>query len=136
MNEVLKVNSNVNVLPNINNFESYLNQLNLPYNDIIAEERQRQIIAKNLPDLLGEIPNEKKVSATYLSKFVAASAIGLFDAALNYVWNEVIINLRRKIVYYGLDVFYDNAIESNRREAYRKEEDLSSINDRRLLDTL
>ncbi len=136
MNEVLKVNSNINVSPNINNFESYLNQLNLPYNDIIAEESQRQSIAKNLPDLLGEIPNEKKASATYLSKFVAASAIGLFDAALNYVWNEVIINLRGKIVYYGLDVFYDNAIESNRREAYKKEEDLSSINDRRLLDTL
>ena len=136
MNKVLKVNSNINVSPNINNFENYLEQLNLPYNDIIAEECQRQSIAKNLPDLLGEIPNEKKVSATYLSKFVAASAIGLFDAALNYVWNEVIINLRRKIVYYGLDVFYDNAIESNRREAYRKEEDLSSINDRRLLDTL
>lgn len=136
MNEVSKVNSNINVSPNINNFESYLNQLNLPYHDIIAEESQRQSIAKNLPDLLEEIPNEKKVSATYLSKFVAASAIGLFDAALNYVWNEVIINLRKKIVYYGLDVFYDNAIESSRRETYRKEEDLSSINDRRLLDTL
>lgn len=75
MNEVLKVNSNINVSPNINNFENYLEQLNLPYNDIIAEESQRQSIAKNLPDLLGEIPNEKKVSATYLSKFVAASAI-------------------------------------------------------------
>lgn len=62
MNEVLKVNSNINVSPNINNFENYLEQLNLPYNDIIAEESQRQSIAKNLPDLLGEIPNEKKVS--------------------------------------------------------------------------
>ena len=29
-------------------------------------------------------------------KFVVGAAIGLFDASLNYVWNEVVLNLRKK----------------------------------------
>ncbi|MFR9282264.1 MAG: hypothetical protein ACLVKV_06595 [Peptoniphilus lacrimalis] len=90
---------------------------------------------KNLPTLLSTISNENKSNANYLSKFVAASAIGLFDAALNYIWNEVIVNLRNKINYYGLDTFYDNAVGNKRRSEYSNKDDLSGIKDKTLLDT-
>ena len=46
---------------------------------------------------------------------------------LNYVWNEVIVNLRSKILYFGLDTFYDNAIGANARDLYKSEDDLVGI---------
>jgi hypothetical protein len=48
----------------------------------------------NLPLTMGRISSEIKKDANYLSKFVASSGIGLFDAALNYLWNEVVLSLR------------------------------------------
>jgi hypothetical protein len=39
-----------------------------------------------------------KKDARYLSKFIAGSAVGLFDASLNFVWNEVVLSLRKKVV--------------------------------------
>lgn len=116
-------------------FQQYLNLLNLPSENIIAETNNINTIMSALPNLLSTIPQEKKIEATYLSKFVAASAIGLFDAALNYVWNEVIINLREKITYYGLETFYENALGDKTREEFKTDEDLSGIKDKTLLDT-
>ena len=68
--------------------------------------------------------------------FVGASAIGLFDAALNYVWNEVILNLQRKAGIYGLlDLFFDAAVGGDRRELYSTEDDFRSLKDRVIIDT-
>ena len=104
-NEIMIIKNNST--PETTVFQSYLKTLNLPSENIIADTSQREAVMKNLPTLLSTISNEDKSNANYLSKFVAASAIGLFDAALNYIWNEVIVNLRTKINYYGLDTFYD-----------------------------
>ncbi|UOQ91516.1 hypothetical protein MUO14_13075 [Halobacillus shinanisalinarum] len=70
-----------------------------------------------------------------LSKFVASSAIGLYDAALNYLWNEVVVSLREKVKLYSLELFFDAAIGGELRETYSEEEDLSSIKDNTLIDT-
>jgi len=70
-----------------------------------------------------------------LSKFVGATAIGLFDAALNYVWNEVVLNLRKKTSVYGIDLFFDAAVGGKNRELYRDEKDLGGLKDSVLLDT-
>ncbi len=115
--------------------QNYLKQLGLPDTDIIAKPDQTRIIFTNLPPLLSSIPIENISRSTYLSKFVAASTIGLFDAALNYLWNEVIFNLRKKIDNYGLKTFYDNAIGGKRRSEYETIDDLSGVKDRVLLDT-
>jgi hypothetical protein len=117
------------------NFEEYLNYLGLPTNNIIAELSERKIIEKNLPEFIASLPPEVKRDARYLSKFVAGAAIGLFDASLNYVWNEVVLNLRHKAIVYGLDMFFDAAVGGERRELYNNEDDLSGIKDNTLINT-
>ncbi|MBW5818886.1 hypothetical protein H0I68_14445 [Yersinia kristensenii] len=116
-------------------FEAYLAQLGLPTDNIIASLPERQIIEKNLSVFIDSLPLEVKRDARYLSKFVAGAAIGLFDASLNYVWNEVVLNLREKVVLYGLDMFFDAAVGGTRRELFSTEEDLSGVKDNTLINT-
>jgi len=116
-------------------FEEYLNYLGLPTDNIIAELSERQVIEQNLPTFIQSLPDEVKREARYLSKFVAGAAIGLFDASLNYVWNEVVLNLRQKAVIYGLDMFFDAAVGGSKRQDFSTEEDLSGLKDNTLIDT-
>jgi hypothetical protein len=68
-------------------------------------------IAQNLPGYLDALPAEVKREARYLSKFVIGAGSGLFDYALiNAIWNEVVIDLRKKASLYGLDIFFDGAV--------------------------
>lgn len=116
-------------------FEAYLEHLGLPTENIIAPLAERKNIENNLPAFIESLPPEVKRDARYLSKFVAGAAIGLFDASLNYVWNEVVLNLREKVVVYGLDMFFDAAVGGGRRELYSTEEDLSGLKDNTLINT-
>lgn len=119
----------------VTNFENLLDSMGLPSVNVIASVEERENIMHMLPDLMAKISVEKKRDATYLSRFVAGSIIGLFDASVNYLWNEVVINLRQKAIYYGLDTFFDNAVGTRFRSEYKNEEDLSGIKDIVLLDT-
>ena len=116
-------------------FANILQEHGLPADNIIASTEERDVIHANLPSLISLLPDEEKREARYLSKFFAATAIGLFDAALNYVWNEVVLNLRKKAVIYGLDLFYDAAVGGKNRDFFVNEEDLSGLKDSVLLDT-
>lgn len=120
---------------NFSGFENYLEAFGLPLDNVIAPFEERQRIMQALPDFLNQLPPEIKSDARYLSKFIAGSAVGLFDASLNFVWNEVILNLRKKVVAYGLDYFYDSAIGGTFREQYKDENDLPLVKDQVLLDT-
>jgi len=116
-------------------FTNYLKSLGLPTDNVIAASDERQIIAATLPKFVSSLGDQEKQDARYLSKFVAASAIGLFDASLNYVWNEVVLNLRKKVMTYGLDLFFDAAVGGLARSAYKTEEDLQGLKDSVLLAT-
>ena len=116
-------------------FGKFLQQFGLPTDNIIATNEERMVVGANLPQLLANLPPEVKRDARYLSKFVGATAIGLFDAALNYVWNEVVLNLRKKAVLYGIDLFYDAAVGGAARSYYKDEDDLDGLKDSVLLDT-
>lgn len=116
-------------------FSGYLQQFGLPTDNIIASTEERMVLASNLPHFFSALPEEEKKDARYLSKFVGATAIGLFDAALNYVWNEVVLNLRKKTIIYGIDLFYDAAVGGNNRYLYKDESDLDGLKDSVLLDT-
>lgn len=118
-----------------NNFEIYLKELGLPNEGIIAPESERRTMAMILPQTIQQLSPQSKRNAVYLSKFVASSAIGLHDAALNYLWNEVVVSLREKVNVYGLDLFYDAAVGGELRETYSSVEDLASIKDNTLVDT-
>lgn len=118
-----------------NVYTSYLAQVGLPIDNIIATTEERTIVATNLPAFLQSLAKEEKREARYLSKFVGASAVGLFDAALNYVWNEVVLNLRKKASVYGIDLFFDAAVGGRNRDLYKDESDLDGLKDSVLLDT-
>jgi hypothetical protein len=113
----------------------FLKNIGLPHENIIATQDQRAIIAQNLPGFIESLPQEVKQDARYLSKFVVGAGIGLFDYALNSIWNEVVLNLHKKAVAYGLDIFFDAAVGGKAREVYQKEDDLHSLKDAVLLDT-
>ena len=122
-------------LSNTTNFQSYLMEMGLPHENILASDYERNMLQISLPMVLQSLSNDLKKDAIYLSKFVAASAIGLYDAALNYLWNEVVVSLREKVKLYGLDLFFDVAIGGELRDTYTSEDDLSLIKDAVLIDS-
>lgn len=116
-------------------FTSYLKHYGLPVDNIIATTEERALLASNLPAFFEMLSTDEKREARYLSKFVGAASVGLFDAALNYVWNEVVLNLRKKASLYGIDLFFDAAVGGNKRASYEDEDDLEGLKDSVLLDT-
>jgi hypothetical protein len=54
-------------------------------------------VYRNMPDALSNLSPESRSNSLYISKFVAAVTAGLFDAALNYLWDETINELRNKL---------------------------------------
>lgn len=116
-------------------FEEYLSYLGLPTENIIASLPERQKIEANLPAFVQSLDPKTRQDARYLSKFVAGAAIGLFDASLNYIWNEVVLTLRKKAIVYGLDMFFDAATGGARRDLYQTEEDLAGLKDNTLINT-
>lgn len=113
----------------------FLRNMGLPYDNIIAAQDQRSIIGQNLPGYIESLPKEVKQDARYLSKFVVGAGFGLFDYSLNAIWNEVVLDLHKKAIAYGLDIFYNAAVGGKAREFYQTEDDLRSIKDAVLLDT-
>ncbi|MCA3623307.1 MAG: hypothetical protein IOC52_03920 [Methylobacterium sp.] len=115
---------------------NFLSELGLPSQNIIATAEQRSIMAKNLGEYINSLPAEAKTDARYLAKFVVGAGVGLFDYSLNAIWNKVIIVLRKKAIFYGLDIFFDAAVGGSRnRDVYESEEDLSLLKDSTLIDT-
>lgn len=133
--EIEEYNEDSILVNQMTKFEEVLAKNGLPSKNIIASVSERKKIMGALPAALGEISIEEKKDATYLSKFVACAVIGMFDASLNFLWNEVVVNLRKKIVSYGLEEFFDAAVDQKRREDYTSENDLPGIKDITLLNT-
>src|SRR5690606_7798669 len=97
---------------------------------------ERAIIGQNLPAYIASLPQEIKRDARYWSKFGVGAGFGLFDYSLNAMWNEVILDLRKKAIAYGIDIFFDSAVGGGKnREFYKTEDDLGSLKDAVLLDT-
>ncbi|MHB1841548.1 MAG: hypothetical protein ACYCO4_00275 [Sulfobacillus sp.] len=112
----------------------YLQFLELPTEHVLASTEERGVVINNLPGIVKRIPIETRAQAMYLSKFVAACGVGLFDAALNMIWNEVIVSLRMKVARFDLDYFLDSVItDAKRRSSLRTEEDLRKLEDWELI---
>ena len=63
-----------------------------------------------------------------------AVSAGLFDAALNYLWDETIGELRKRIVAYDLNYFFDQAVtDPDKRKDLREPADLAKITDDELI---
>ncbi len=135
MNEVIELNHKELIDPQAQMIVSFLQEMGLPHENIIAEQSQRNIIGQNIASLINSLPSETKQDARYLSKFVVGAGFGLFDYSLNAIWNEVTLDLRKKAIAYGLDIFYDAAVGGKAREFYKTDKDLPSLKEAVLLDT-
>lgn len=136
MTNLVPQKSNELIDPQAQKLVTFLQEMGLPSDNIIADLDQRRLIGDNLESLIKNLPLTAKTDARYLSKFVIGAGFGLFDYSLNAIWNEVVLNLRRKVVMYGLEIFYDAAVGGSKaREHYQTEEDLGAIKDSVLLDT-
>ena len=96
--ELIVRRSNELIDPQAQLLVDFLKDMGLPSENIIADAGQRKIIGDNLHSLIRDLPHTVKKDARYLSKFVVGAGFGLFDYSLNAVWNEVVINLRKKAV--------------------------------------
>ena len=105
--------------------QTYLATLGLPCENVLVEIKERKIVIANMPFIVESLQGDQLDEAYYISKFIASCGAGLFDAALNYLWNETIVNLRQKVIYFDLDYFF-NLLG---KEDYHTEEDLKKIED-------
>ncbi|MGW1472015.1 MULTISPECIES: hypothetical protein [Streptomyces] len=112
-----------------------LDEWGLPTDSIIVSAGDRHVLLKNTPDILGELKAEQLARSPYISKMILAGAAGLFDAALSYLWDETITQLRDRVADFDVAYFFDLAeADPARRASLQTRDDLSKINDAALLD--
>jgi len=114
---------------------SYMEHLGLPTKNILSSTEERRRVITNLPDIIKDIPVSDRKESVYLSKFSVAVAAGLFDGALNYLWDETILAIRLLVQSFDLNYFFSVAEASNARyRGLSTAEDLQAIADHDLLD--
>lgn len=132
------------IVPSSNNqvdiqrFEStllaHISTLGLPTESVFVQVSQRMDVFRNVESVIEIIPSDYLSQSIYVSKFLAAAAAGLFDAALNYMWDQTIVELRRRVAHYDLSYFFDVAVtDPNRRKKLATEADLEKIEDSELI---
>lgn len=134
----LKIENPKSIQTQLGDFEAgltwYLQQNSLPSENILTPIDERQVTLVNLDRVIARIDGSQRLNSIYLSKFVAAVATGLFDAALNYLWDETILELRNRVAQYDLSYFYDNAgLGTEKRKKVNSAPDLAELTDSELI---
>lgn len=96
VNEIQLPDTLSQTLPQINNI---MNSFNLPRN-ILASDDEISYAWGELPREIKRIPPELRNEM--IVRMCVATSVGLFDGAINYIWNAVIITLRQKVRNFGL----------------------------------
>jgi hypothetical protein len=86
------------VLPAI---EQLTASLGIPRN-VLASAEEIEYAWRDLPRELREIP--ETLRGELIARMCVAVSTGLFDGAMNYIWNAAILHLRDKIRIFGLPV--------------------------------
>lgn len=106
----------------------------LPTDGVLVDLEEREQAISSFGGALRRLPMEDRGRSIYVSKMITAAAAGLFDAALNYLWNETVGELRRRVTGYDLAYFFDIAVTSHdRRKHLSTEADLAKVDDVDLL---
>lgn len=109
-------------------------EMGLPATGVLVEIAPRVLVLNNMDAAMALLPPDKRATSLYLSKFMFAVSAGLFDAALNYLWDETISELRKRIVDYDLNYFFDLAATSpEKRKELSGPDDLIKITDDELI---
>lgn len=114
-------------------FRTYIAGLGLPVEGVLVVPAERSRVLSNVPELIELIDPIHRAEAMYVSKFIAACGAGLFDAALNFIWDEVVVRLRARVVRFDLAYFFDTAVPAPERQDYQNEEDLRALSDASLI---
>ncbi len=75
--------------------------LNVP-REVLASDESIEFAWRGLPRELREIPEELRDQL--LARMCVATSVGLFDGAINYMWNASVNNLRKKVKVFGYNV--------------------------------
>jgi len=106
----------------------------LPTANVLVAVPERLRVFGNVEHVLEKLEPARRAESAYISKFLAAAASGLFDAALNYLWDETIYELRRRVAQYDLTYFFDISVKDpDRRKRLRDAEDLPKVEDSELV---
>lgn len=104
--------------------EMFVKYNNLPTENVLASNDEKAKLFSNFAFSIDTLPIDIRSKSDYLTKFIVAGAVGLFDGALNFLWDEIVRSLRSKAVNYDIVYFYSIAEQINTQ--YKK---LSSIQD-------
>lgn len=116
------------------NLMGFIGRHGLPTENVLVPVSERVKVFSNVEDVLDLLANEYKQTSVYVSKFIAAAASGLFDAALNYLWDETVFELRKRIARHDLDYFFDLAVTNpEKRKKLSTEDDLAKLDDNELV---
>jgi len=105
-----------------------LDHIGLPTENILSPINERRKVIYALESTLEILPLEDRIKATYLSKFTVSIAVGLFDGALTFLWDETIKALGRLIISFDLQYFFNVAESlSPKYKNLHSPEDLEAI---------
>lgn len=126
-NIVVKKEVSLPALPNVvlPAISELIKALGIP-REVLASDEEIGYAWRDLPRELREIPQELR--GELVARMCVAVSTGLFDGAMNYIWNAAILELRQKIRNFGLAVVA--SIQGNSFE----EKDLLDLQDSHLLD--
>ncbi len=112
----------------------FLGKSGLPTGGVFVDISERMNAFNNVRSVVSKLEESRRGQSVYISKFLAATASGLFDAALNYLWDETIYELRERVSQYDIRYFFDIAVGSpERRRKLQTAEDLTKITDDELI---
>lgn len=94
--------------------------------EVLASQEEIEYAWRDLPRELREIPGDLR--GELIARMCVAVSTGLFDGAMNYIWNAAILQLRQKIRNFGL------AVVAQIQQSDFEEKHLLELQDSRLLD--
>jgi hypothetical protein len=138
MGELQRANAGAVARRDLEQFElvllGQLEAMGLPSDAVLVDVRERGRMLANVAETVESLDEAVLERSFYISKMIAAAAVGLFDASLNYLWDETVGELRRRVAGYDLAYFFDIAVSSpDRRKQLSTVEDLARVDDVDLL---
>ena len=123
----------------LRNFEEFILEViaatGLPDDGILVSLRGREKLLRNVPDALDRLDEAQRSRASYIAKMIVAGSVRLFDAALSYLWDETISELRARVAGFDVAYFFDLAeLSPTRRRDLSTADDLSKIDDAKLME--
>lgn len=112
-----------------------LEHIGLPTDNILSPVEERRKVIYSLESTIEILPLEQRSKSVYLSKFTVAISVGLFDGAINFLWDETIKALRRLVIAFDIHYFFGVACTiNNKYKSLNSPDDLTAIGDHDLLE--